>query len=237
MVLSRNHYPFPRPSRISVEFRLPLGTFKLDSVRSAINTCHWSRVYDIVEAIYRFLKLREEAPETEHLFPQGLALLFEGEINEYFAYAEIGWQLRNGVIKTRGDETFEGTVNTAVSVLEQDEKPTAAGHIRFAISALSTRPKPNTSGAVAQATSAVECVLGEITGEAMTLGKYLDRYSGLFHPALRKSLDGIYGYASDQGARHGKEGTEPTREEAEFIVATCAAVCTLLDRKHAGAQQ
>jgi hypothetical protein len=66
----------------------------------------------------------------------------------------------------------------------------------------------------------------------MTLGKYLDKHSNLFHPALKKGLDGIYGYASDEGARHGKEGTEPSSEDAEFVVATCAAVCTLFTRKH-----
>lgn len=123
-------------------------------------------------------------------------------------------------------------MKTAVAVLEEDTKPTAAGHMRFAISALSSRPRANACGAVAHATSAVECVLGEITGEETTLGKYLDKNPGLFHPALKKGLDGIYGYASDEGARHGKEGTEPSREEAEFAVAVCAAVCTLLTRKH-----
>jgi hypothetical protein len=157
---------------------------------------------------------------------------FENEINEYFAYAEIGWQLRNGVIKTRGDETFESTVNTAMSVLKEARKPTAASHLQFAISALSARPRPNTGGAVAHSTNAVECVLGEITGEAMTLGKYLDKHPDLFHPALKKGLNGIYGYASDEGARHGKEGTEPSGEQAEFAVAVCAAVCTLLTRKY-----
>jgi hypothetical protein len=203
----------------------------LDPVRDAIDECPWFRVYDVVESVYRALTalpVQEESGGTviDH------ARKFESEINEYFAYAEIGWQLRDGVIKTRGDETFESTINTAVTVLESDHKPTAARHLKFAIDALSARPKPNTSGAVAQATNAVECVLGEITGQTMTLGNYLDKNSGLFHPALKKGLHGIYGYASDEGARHGKEGTEPTREEAEFVVAVCAAACTLLTRKH-----
>jgi len=66
----------------------------------------------------------------------------------------------------------------------------------------------------------------------MTLGKYLDKHSALFHPALRKGLDGIYGYASDEGARHGKEGTAPDRDDAAFVVAACAAICTLLTKKH-----
>jgi hypothetical protein len=53
-----------------------------------------------------------------------------------------------------------------------------------------------------------------------------------FIQRLSKGLDGIYGYASDEGARHGKEGTEPSRDDAEFTIATCAAVCTLLTRKN-----
>jgi hypothetical protein len=66
----------------------------------------------------------------------------------------------------------------------------------------------------------------------MTLGDHL-KISGLFHPALKKGLGGVYGYASEEGARHGKEGTEPSIEDSEFVIAVCAAVCTLLMRKHA----
>ena len=73
--------------------------------------------------------------------------------------------------------------------------------------------------------------MGEITGDAMPLGKYLDKHSILFHPALKRALDGIYGYASDEGARHGREGTEPTAEDAEFVVAACAAVHALDQKK------
>jgi len=170
-------------------------------------------------------ELRTDPEEEASAFP------FQQDINNYFTYAGIGWKLENGKVIARGDDAFEGTVKTAVAALEEGETPTAAGHLRFAIAALSARPKPNTSGAVAHATNAVECVLGEITGATMTLGEYLNKNPGLFHPALKKGLHGIYGYASDEGARHGKEGTEPTGEEAEFAVATCSAVCTLLTRK------
>ena len=58
--------------------------------------------------------------------------------------------------------------------------------------------------------------MSDITGEAFALGKYLDRYPALFHPALKKALDGVYGYASDAGARHGKEGVEPSFEAAQL---------------------
>src|ERR1019366_719847 len=141
------------------------------------------------------------------------------------------WQLANGEVVQRGDGAFESTIREADAVLVKSGRPTAAGHLKSARRALSERPKANTAGTVAHATSAVECVLGEITGESLTLGKYLDRHSKLFHPALKKALDGIYGYASDAGARHGKEGIEPSLDEAQFAVSTCAAACTLLTNR------
>jgi hypothetical protein len=109
---------------------------------------------------------------------------------------------------------------------------TAAGHLWFAVEELLQRPKPNTSSAVAHATNAVECVLGELTGKSLTLRKYLDQYPHLVHPALKRALEGVYGYVSDQDARYRKEGAEPTREDAEFAVSVCAAVCTLLTRQN-----
>jgi hypothetical protein len=187
-------------------------------------------VYEFIEEDLERLEFHET--ELADLEESARHAPLQAELNKYFVHAGIGWQLVDGKVVTRGDEAFESTLKTAVTALEEDTKPTAAGHLRFALDALSARPKANTSGAVAHATNAVECVSGEITGETMTLGNYLKKYPGLFHPALKKGLDGIYGYASDEGARHGKEGTEPSSEDAEFVVATCAAACTLLTRKH-----
>lgn len=188
-----------------------------------IKTCEWFHIYDIIEGLYRLLHGKDYYSPVPSQYVKA--------VNAAFVAQNIGWQLVGGKVITRGDEAFESTVKTAVANLESDEMPTSAGHLRSAISALSTRPKANTSGAVSHATSAVECVLGEITGQSTTLGDYLKRNPSLFDPALQKGLHGIYGYASDEGARHGKEGTEPALEEAEFVVATCAAVCTLLIRK------
>jgi len=185
--------------------------------------CEWFQVYDVIEALYG----RFERYDSEE-YGRHFAERFTDEINRFFVDQGIGWQLVNGQIITRGDEGFQGAVKTADFQLNDNQRPTAASHIRFAFRALSERPTPNTSGAVAQATSAVECVLHDITGHEMTLGKYLDKHPGLFHPALRKALDGVYGYASDAGARHGKEGREPSFDEAQFAVTTCAAACSLL---------
>jgi AbiJ N-terminal domain 4 len=186
------------------------------------------KVYDIIEALYAAMAKQDAI--TKRTAPRfaNTRSKFAEELNEFFIEEGIGWQLVNGQIVARGDEGFQEAVKTAHSQLNENQRPTAASHIRFAVTALSERPKPNTSGAVAQATSAVECLLHDITGQEMTLGKYLDKHPSLFHPALKKALDGVYGYASDAGARHGKEGQEPSFDEAQFAVTTCATACSLL---------
>jgi hypothetical protein len=206
------------------------GLLAFREAEQLIYECEWYQFYEIVEELYRLLR-REDGLGTGLVRAPQRGVLFANTMNEELVRLGIGWRLADGKVFSRGNEIFENTVTSAAAVLHSSSKPTAAEHLQFALDALSARPKANTGGAVAHATSAVECVLGEITGQAMTLGKYLDKYPTLFHPALKRGLDGIYGYASDEGARHGKEGIVPTREDAEFTLAVCAAFCTLLVSK------
>lgn len=186
-------------------------------VEYLVYDCEWFRVYDIIEEINKVFVIRHQWSD------------YEAAINNCLFEEGIGWKLAGGQVVARGDDAFQQSVGAAVQQLNQSRRPTASTHIQWALKALSERPTANTSGAVAQATSAVESLMSDITGEAMTLGQYLNRYSASFHPALKRSLDGVYGYASDAGARHGKEGIEPSFEAAQFAVTTCAAACTLLN--------
>jgi len=189
--------------------------------------CAWFQVYDIIEDVYAQLVFYEEefAPPEE----EPRAWPMQQELNEYFRHAGIGWKMVDDKIVSRQEDVTDNAIETAQAELERAKRITASQHIKRALHALSERPKPNTSGAVAHATNAVECVLNDITGKSLTLGKYLDQHSGIFHPALKKALNGVYGFASDAGARHGKEGVEPAIDEAYFVVVTCAATCILLN--------
>jgi len=191
--------------------------------------CEWFQIYDIVEDILGQLRFHEvefaEPDDPPKAFP------LQKGINDYFAHAGIGWQIIEGEVIARGDDIFEQTVKTAKAELNKGGRTTAGERIARAIHNLSLRPNPDFSGAISHATGAIECVLSDVTGEAMTLGDYLKRYH-LFPGSMKKALEGVWGYASNEGARHGKEGFEPAREEAEFIVAISAAVTTYLNRKH-----
>ena len=192
--------------------------------------CEWFRLYDLIEDLYGQLdfhdtELRNEDEEFQ-------AYPFQQKLNEYFEYAGIGWKLADGKIIARGDDAFEHAVRTSETELKAAGRSTAGERIESAIRNLSLRPKPDFSGAVSHATSAMECVLHDITGKGMTLGEYVKKRSDLFPGHLKKALEGVWGYASEEGARHGKEGVEPLREEAEFIVGIAAALTAYLNRKH-----
>jgi hypothetical protein len=214
-------------------------------VEAAFRRTEWFYVYEVIEAAYGALRFydknvvnteidedawrRGEPDPAEEEFRSPL---FREELNKYFVYAGIGWQLdESGKVVSREDKNFTQALETAKTALTQSNRPTAAGHLEFARQALSERPVANTAGAVSQSTSAVEALLHDIAGRPQkkkTLSDYLKESPDLLHPALREALNKIYGYACDEGARHGKEGTQPTPEEARFVLTTCAAICTLL---------
>jgi hypothetical protein len=184
--------------------------------------CPWFKVYDIIEAIYK--PMAGDQPKK--------AKLYADELNDAFTHKGVGWQMLAGQIATRGNDAFERTVQTSEAELMAGGRVTAAGRIGKAVQALSARPLPDTSGAISHATSAMECVFHDITGSNLTLGGYLKQHSDLYPATMQKAIEGLWGFASNEGARHGREGLEPEREDAEFIVAIAAAMTAYLNRKH-----
>ena len=213
------------------EFRQPIQSIYGESavaldVRRFFLYCSWNTLYDIIEEFVDRLIFHEQ--ELAEPGERARVKPLQKELNDYFVYAGVGWQLVGRRIIVRSDESFQQSVPASIAKLKEGGRPTTANRIRSALKALSERPDADTSGAVSHATSAVESLLHDITGEALTLGEYLKKHANLFHPALKKGLEGVYGFACDAGARHGKEGTAPSFNEAQFAVTTCAATCTLL---------
>jgi hypothetical protein len=88
---------------------------------------------------------------------------------------------------SRGDTAFEWAVGIAEAELKAGGRPMAAERISSAIRNLSIRPKPDLSGAMSHATAAMECVLHDITNDAMTLGEYIKKHSDLFPGAMKSA--------------------------------------------------
>jgi hypothetical protein len=200
-------------------------------IKRVLIGCEWFRLYDFIEDLFRELDFHDTELHDEN--EEFYAYPFQEKLNAYFVHAGIGWQLVHGKVTVRGDDAFQRTVQIAPVELTASGRMTASDCIEDAIRNLSFRPNPRLGAAVARATNAMECVLHDITGEKkMQFGDYLRSYPRLIPGELAKTLGGLWGYASNEGARHGKEGVEPPREEAEFIVSIAAALTTYLNRKH-----
>jgi len=183
-----------------------------------IRGCPWYRVYDFIEILYR--QLDEKG-----------ARLWEGLINEYFVEAGVGWHMVNGVLQSRGPQSFGVTVGKAQEALGRRGLGTARDEVSEALRDLSRRPEPDLTGAVQHAMAAFECVAREVVGDPRaTLGEILNRYPGLVPKPLDDAMAKMWGYASEN-ARHLREGRTLSRPEVEFLVEACCAAVNYLVSK------
>jgi len=206
-----------------------------------IKKCEWYKVYDIIEAILAwYIKLfndnvTDRVPDyIIETFWSGLSERVENyknKLNEYFIANGIGWQIKDGYVKSRGDEEYENILQEAEKTLSKADKKTAANELREARSDISRRPSPDVTGAIHHSMASLECVSREICGEPKaTLGKILKENKDLIPTPLDIAVDKAWGYASNMG-RHLREGCEPSYEEAELIVGISASVSSYLIKK------
>jgi len=190
-----------------------------NEVEGLVDRCEWFRVYDIVEAIYQYL-----ARKYRHIE-------FEDAVNECFLEMGIGWQLKNGRVDTRGEQTFEAVLHQAAESLAEAELPTAKHELVEAIHDMSRRPKPDLSGAVHHAMAALECIARQATGDSKsTLGEVIKRNPELFPRPLDEVVSKCWGFSSET-ARHVREGRELDYDEAQLVVGLSATLATYLTGK------
>lgn len=197
-----------------------------DEARQQLDGAPWYEVYDVIEAMYRWLKGNSRTSERE-LRPD----YFESEINKFFRKEGVGWQLQGGEIQIRGPEAWQEVVEQAATDLRDAELDTASGELRKAFYDLSRRPTPDLTGAVQHALAAVECAAREVTGDRKaTLGELIKRNPGFFPPPLDQAVEKVWGFASEKG-RHLREGREPSADESNLVVGLAAALSTFVASK------
>jgi hypothetical protein len=188
-----------------------------------VEECPWPKVYDLCEHLYADFQRRHEHPKAEQ---------FAQELRGYFDEHGIGWTLEDGEIRVKGDDAFERSVRGTAAVLASHGRATAASEMTQAIGDLSRRPTPDLTGAVHHAMAALEAVVRDVTGDTKpTLGELMNRYRDLIPKPLNDVVSKAWGYASERGGRHGREGDEVSYEEAELLVGLSGAVTAYLSRK------
>lgn len=202
-----------------------------NEVRGLISQAEWFRVYDFIELLCERLANPDRLPG----FGMNQDKLDEltQKLNEAFRRKGVGWQLVDGHIEVRGEESFEKSVRTAIALTGETGRSVAGRELHEALHDLSKRPTPDITGAIQHGMAALECIARDVTGDQnATLGDLIKRTPGLLPAPLDKGIEKIWGYASDQ-ARHIREGKTPDIREAELVVGLAGSVATYLMRKTA----
>ena len=192
-----------------------------NEVQGLLASADWFQVYDFIEEIVKELEKRGNPAVNK----------FADKLNDAFRRKGVGWQLADGRIEIRGEESFEKSVRTAIAVTAETGRSVASRELHEALQDLSKRPTPDITGAIQHGMAALECVARDVTDDQnATLGTLIARNPGLLPAPLDKGIEKIWGYASDQ-ARHVREGKTPDIREAELVVGLAGSLTTYLVKK------
>ena len=155
------------------------------------------------------------------------------EFNAILTHGNIGFRATasGNFLKCTDEEAVE-EINRSVTT--KYEKVNA--HFRNALKKYSF--SADWQGCITESFNGLETLLSILLNKRASFGKLLDeaRKRGVvLHETLKKSLDCLYGYAS-QVARHGsKDEYNPNDAEARFVLITLSALCNLMIASFEGA--
>ena len=189
-------------------------------------TCEWNRFLDACILIRRWCTLMDE-PERAEGFTHGLNRAF---LRYYSAYR----MEPDGQIVEPGSDVGDRAVAEARALLRDPRMNGPDRDFQSALNAFQARPDPDYEQAVPKALNAVEGVARiALNDEKIRLGnaiKKIVKQHGL-HRALGASIEKLWGYASDEGGRHGLVGDPKVdRPVAEFCLYQSAAAIVLIAR-------
>ncbi len=187
--------------------------------------CEWFKFFDLVEAIAENSGGKRVRRKGDYVKAQQL---FDILTTELMADLGLGWKLEGGVFQVRGEESYEEHLALAMTSLAKTNRPTAITELKEAVRDVSRRPAPDNSGAIQHSMAALECVARDVASDNKpTLGALLKKHPDLIPKPIDKAVEMLWGYASEI-ARHGREGNEPTREEAMLTVGISASLVNYL---------
>ena len=195
-------------------------------IRRRFFECEWHEVYDFLEFTAPVLHaLNRDSAEA---FVKGCnAVLTE----EHSAWRFVGARIAD---ITSDDEI--GAIEQAI--YDAKDLPGAKAHLERALELHSARPDADYRNSVKESISAVEsvaCVIADEPKADLSKALHVIKAKGgvEIHGALRRALDALYGYASDEGGVRHKmlEEAAVGRAESQFMLVACSASVSYLIAK------
>jgi hypothetical protein len=197
-------------------------------LETAISGAQYADFLDFISAAYYSML-------SDNLEPSDESEDFRNLVNEKFTRHYSVYRMNQyGTMEDPSARVTEAAVQEARAILHDERFTGPDRQFQEAVLDFHRTPNPNFEGAVAGAVNAVEAMAKILLGEpSITLGKAIPKVRDAFglHSALAKTLDGLYGYASDEGGRHGLVGDPKVdRPIAEFCLHQAAAAIVLFAR-------
>jgi len=198
-----------------------LNTQKVESdLHSILEFGSLSETFDLIEGVAQHLS---SSYGTNH--PR-LHQFYTREINRLFEEESVTFTLLNGQIIPNVSPEEKIDIEQAL-----DRKDTSSIHLSNALKFLYDREDPQYGNSIKESISSVEAAYRKLTGQkdiSVADGiTHLKRNGFYIHPALEKSINALFGYASDRSAvRHAAKYGEPivNQAEARFALVWCAAL-------------
>lgn len=199
----------------------------------------WEEIYDFLEAVVRLPSPLQRPYQP--ILPSGLMLpsgieKFIGTCTSVLEECSAGYRFIGKEITPISDKNELKEITDALAATQGMTQQGVHIQLSKAQAKLADRLNPDYEGSMKDSISAVEALAAIITAQKKPLlSDALDKINEKIeiHPALKKALDSLYGYTSDEeGVRHGMiKGSKCDLEDAKFMLSTCAAFINYLISK------
>lgn len=209
----------------------------------------WYQVYDFLEFVAQFEPFKQITTDWRITDKRVIDRLInirkitDRAITEYIYQCNKVLEVEVSAYRFVGNQIAEITSQAEIDSIEQalEVSPdNVQKHLAHALKLFSDKENPDYRNSTKESISAVEALCKRITGKPKaTLGQALseiEKQQALnLHPALKRSFESLYGYASDAGGIRHAMADEPESalsvEDARYMLISCSSFINYLTVK------
>lgn len=208
----------------------------------------WNELFDFLEFVISYKKMsifRQKLSQSDiaeilqgrrRFSPAGLfddvstgydnSLVLSLEINKILEQENSAYRIVGGFIQ---EITNPIEIEEIQKALDNNPYKPCRDHLQRALELMSDCENPDFRNSIKESIDAIESLAKIFTNdEKATFGKAIKKLDDIkkLHPCQKEAFEKLYGWASDDGIRHGKglkQHTDLTSADARFMLIACSA--------------